>query len=368
MDERKLKFFLALQKRIEESKNLSQEKKDKFYALFENEIGKLDVMGEIVNTTSEIAKKDYKKNGYVSINLGEVEISITDKKREAPYDLNRHKPNDLTTFLNLFSSEDHPFKYLVHDLTKPGQTFILENLLKDVKEKFYFETKQYSIPKFFYKRLSAFIGLSNESWSFKGNRIDFSFHSEDVKKWCSENPNKHPLLHFQNEIKTFKESIRVDENLKEFIEFVLAKRDLLGSFDICYEKNVRLDFNTDVDALFYGLRTIFDTIQQRIQNGNKVRIAFEKRSDENQRMKVLKITHIGSTCSKELNDTELLRGDLKDVKKRFYKVCDWSIISNNPNPNINKINLLYNPSTGKKPNEKIEKAIEGFTHELTFYS
>lgn len=370
MDERKLKFFLALQKRIEESKNLSQRIKDKFYALAENEIGKLDIMENLVITTTELANA-YKKNGYVPIDLGEVEISITDKKRKpeaATYDLNKHKPIDVTAFLSLFSSDDHPFKYLVHDLTKPGQTFILERLLKEVEEKFAIETRKYLIPKSLYSRLRVFIGPSNMSWYFKDKPMSFSFHSDKVKKWCTENPNKHPLLHFQYEIKAFKESIRIEENLKELIEFVLAKKGLLTSFDIDYEKIGRPNFYTDVDAFISGLGIIFNSFHQRIQNGNKVRVALETKRDGNQRMRILKITHVGSTCAKELKETELLGGDLKEVKKFFYQLCDWSIISINPNPNINKMNLLYNPTTGKKPYEKIEETIDGFTHVLTFYS
>lgn len=370
MDERRLKFFLALQKKVEESKNLSPKAKEKFYALAEGSIGEPAMVKDSEGEGLDLAKT-YKETGFVPIDLGELEVSITDKKRkqqETRFDLNRHKPIDVTSFLLLFRSDDHPFKYLVHDLTKPGEVFNLAKLLQNATDKFKLETKKCLIPKSLYSRLEAFIGISRKSWYFKGTPINFSFHSRKVEEWCSENPNKHPFLQFESEIKAFKESIRIEENLKELIEFVLAEKGLLTSFDVDYEEIGKPSFYTDVDALMSGLGIIFNSFHQRIQNGNKVKIVFEAKRLQTGRLRILKIIHVGSECIKEFKEEELLGGDLKEVKKFFYQLCDWSIIAKNPNPDINKINILYHPSTGKKPREKTEDPIEGFTHVLTFYS
>lgn len=370
MDERRLRFFLTLQKKVEESKSLSNKAKDKFYALAEDSIGDHLIVKYLGGEGVDLAKT-YKQNGFVPIDLGELEVSITDKKRkplEARFDLNKHKPLDVTSFLTLFRSDDHPFKYLIHDLTKPGEVFNLNNLIEDVSDKFKVETKKYLIPKSLYSRFEAFIGLSRKSWYFKGDSINFSFHLEKVKKWCSENPSKHPLLNFGTEIRSFKESIRIEANLKEIVEFVLAKKGLLTTFDIHYENVDNANFYTDVDALTSGLAIVFNSFNQRIQNGNEIKIVFEAKRLPTARMRILKIIHIGSKCTKELKESDLFGGDLKHAKKYFYQLCDWSIIAKNLNPDINKINILYHPSTGKKPREKTEDPIEGFTHVLTFYS
>lgn len=372
MDERRLKFFMALQKKVEESKKLSPEVKEKFYVLAEGFIGKTIVAQDSIIRGSDLAKV-YKETGFVPIDLGELEISIKDKKKKidgTPIDLNKHKPSDVSSFLSLFHSQSHPFKYLVHDFNEPDKNFNIYEFMKIVEKKFHHETKKHSISKYLYKRLKAFIGLTNESWYFKGKKSDFSYNSEMVKSWCSQKTNKHPIFGFKNDIKTFSESIRIDGNLKELIDFKLDEKDLMGSFDIEYQNLEGATFYTDVDALLSGLGVIFNTIAQRKENSSKLKIVFDDDdvSLTGELLNTIKIIHIESKCTKKLDEEGLLSGDLKDAKRYFYELCDWSIIAENPNLEINKINILYNPSTGKKSREKTETPIEGFTHVLTFYS
>ena len=69
----------------------------------------------------------------------------------------------------------------------------------------------------------------------------------------------------------------------------------------------------------------------------------------------------------EEEEKDIIGGDLNEVKKNLYRVCDWSIISENPSNNCNQVNILYDIKQ-KNAKEIVNKPIEGFTHILTFYS
>lgn len=346
----------------------------KILAVLEKEgIGK-PIIKDLEGDSSGLVKA-YKELGFFSIETEDLEVSVKNKKKKAKendYQLKFHRPQDVSAFLSLFGSGDHPFKYLVHDFIKPDETFNLNELIKKVEKSFNLETKKFSISNTLYARLKAFIGLSKEPWSLRFKRTSsyFSFSSATTKKWCKDNSNKHPIFRFSSDIKLFKEGIRIDGNLKGLINYVLDEKGLLKErFHIDFYKLEDATFYTDVDALLLGLGVIFNTIAQRKENSNKLKIVFEDDvSPAGEILNTIKIIHIESKCTKKLDEEGLLSGDLKDAKRCFYKLCDWSIIAENPNSEINKINILYNPSTGKKPKEKTETPIEGFTHVLTFYS
>jgi len=373
MNESRLKFFLALQNEVDKSINLSPIIKEKFYSLAANYLGDAYLKDSISEDMSMF--KAYKEKGFIAIETEDLEVSIKNKKKskistEQAFDLNHHKPENVTAFLSLFGSSDHPFKYLVHDYIKPGKIFDIDSFNVEVANSFKIETTKlrYSLPKYLFSRLEAFIGISNKMWFFLDHRVSFSFRAESVKIWSRENPNIHPLFGFKDQIQTFKNSIRIDGNLRELLNYILANRGILTSFDIEYVNLDNAGFYTDVDAFVSGLIVIFNSIKQRINNSSKLKISFEGKSTKSGRLRILKIIHLGSNCSKNLKEDELFSGDLKDAKKFLYQLCDWSIIANNPDPEVNKINILFNPSKNLKPREKVNEPIEGFTHILTFYS
>lgn len=372
MEERRLKFFLALQEEVEKSKNLSTDVKEKFYALAEKHLSKDGV--NVVDSEDVNIFKTYKEEGFIAIETDDLEVSVKNKKKlskkdDPQFDLKYHKPKEVTAFLLLFRSDNHPFKYLVHDYTKPGEFFDLNSFNAKIEKAFKLETLKHSLPKSLYSRMEAFIGISNKTWYFRlrGQGTDFSYQSEQLKKWVQENPKTHPIFGFTNEINLFKDSIRIERNFKEILAAVLASKNLSDSFDIEFIKLEGATFSTDVDALASGLGAIFNAIAQRIEHSHRLRISFEARTS-NGRLRILKITHIGSRCKKMLREDELLGGDLKDAKKYLYKLCDWSILSENPDPEINKLNILFDPSTNVSTREKTDEPIDGFTHILTFYS
>jgi|GEM_PF-3737647 len=333
------------------------------------------LIGKELENAGYVSKEILERLERVEGKIGTQQKETGNKSTEKDFNLNDHKPEDVTAFLSLFGSNDHPFKYLVHDYTIPNKVFALGDFCQKIKKAFKNETKKYSIPKYLHARLKSFIGfdnkddVDNKKWFFKGKSNSFSFCSDKVKEWCSSNPNKHPIFGFEEDIKLFKESIKVEKNLEDLINYKLAEKQLLTDFDNPEYVNLAgATFYTDVDALLSGLGAVFNAIRQRKGNGNKLKITFEAKSTSKGRRKILKITHIRSRCKKKLSDPELLGGDLKDAKKFFYKLCDWSIVADNPDTECNKINILFNPSSGIHPKEKIDEKIEGFTHVLTFYS
>lgn len=374
MEERRLKFFLALQDEVEKSKNLSVDVKEKFYALAGKYLNQANV--NIIDHEDIGMFRTYKEEGFIAIQTDDLEVSVKNKKKlstkdDSKFDLKYHKPKEVTAFLLLFRSDDHPFKYLVHDYTKPGEFFDLDSFNAKIERAFKLETLKYSLPTFLYKRIKAFIGISNETWYFRllGQGTDFSFQSEQLKKWVQENPKTHPIFGFTNEISLFKASIRIERNFKNILTHILKSKSLDKSFDIEPMKLEGATFFTDVDALASGLGAIFNAIAQRVEEyGRQLRISFEAKSTSAGRLRILKITHIGSRCNQMLREDELLGGDLKDAKKYLYKLCDWSILSENPDPKINKLNILFDPLTNVSSREKVNDPIDGFTHVLTFYS
>lgn len=306
-------------------------------------------------------------------------IGKKEEKKENPFNLNHHKPKEVSRFLSLFRGTDHPLKYLVHDYTIPNTVFDYREFIDNVSEAFLKEAQQNYFPYYLKGRIGTFIGTNKKrgKWYFKGEEYDFSFKSKKVEVWCKANPKKHPIHNdkFLDKIHIFNSSVRIDRNLQETIRYALAETKYISQLELKFDDKIdKATFQTDIDALILGLKAIFNAIGQRIKdkNNNKnkvVNITFQAKRKEGVRLRILKIIHLGSECTQELSE-EMFRGDLNSVKNSFYKLCDWSIISKNSSEGENKdnkLNILYNPEK-KSALEKTEEDIEGFTHILTFYS
>lgn len=381
MDERRLKFFMALQKKVEESKNLSPKAKEKFYALAEGSIVKSDLVEDSGRDGSDLARK-YKETGFVPIDLGELTISVSDKKRkleiESTIDLNRHRPIETSQFLQSLSSNANPLKFLIHDKT---DGFILEEMKKQWKleiDRLWDTNIKTSLrTRFFYFSGGRDKQGENIGWysmnELKYNK--FSYSDKQVQEWCSNNQNSHPILHFNDEISAFKRSIKFfDGNLEVRIRAVIASSlgEQFSSFEIEYQNLDKAEFYADADAFLSGLKNVFNSIKQRISNSNKIKILFEGKSTLQGRLRTIKVIHLNSDCDKELDKINLFGsdngGDLKEAEKKFYQVCDWSIVAKHKNQGF-RLNILFDISKSIAPKENIASAeIEGFTHVFTFYS
>lgn len=380
MDEKKLKFFLALQKKVEESKNLSPKAKERFYVLAEGSIGSPDLVKDSAGEGNDLVKV-YKENGFVSIETEDLEVSVKNKKRSTnkiAIDLNRHRPIETSRFLQFLSSNANPLKFLIHD--KPDG-FVID-VMKKLWAKELDKVKHSNIKESLRNRFFFFSGRKNKAGENKGwwsenekTTHGFSYSDSRVEEWCSKNPNSHPILRFENEILYFKRSIKFFErNLEERVRVAAASSlgELFGSFEIEYQNLDKAEFYADADAFLSGLKNMFNSIKQRISNSNKIKILFEGKSTPQGRLRTIKVIHLNSDCDKELDKINLFGsdngGDLKEAEKKFYQVCDWSIFAKHKNQGF-RLNILFDISKNIAPKENIASAeIEGFTHVFTFYS
>lgn len=350
------------------SKKIEASQKERLFLLTASEINKKDGRDEKIFAEIEAIKRQL-----AGIENNEVEINTKIEK-----EIVLHKPLETSKFLQSLSSDENPLKFLIHDKTDGFNYQEMQKKWNDIliHYKTYFTA---NIKKTVIARMKAFVGIgTTKDWFFKGKPIKFKLTNNEVVDWCKKNPGKHPILHFDNEISYFKETIKISKGtLQKIIEEILLEK-FGNDYSRLKLEFVDLDkpeFYTDVDALIAGLKNIFNSLKQRIDQSNSIKICFKPdRTSEGIRLRIIKIIHINSECDKPLTKEEIFGtdsgGDFKEAEQRFLQNCDWSIIAKNTDEEYNKLNILYDfTDTEIKPREKINPdAIEGFTHILTFYS
>ena len=258
---------------------------------------------------------------------------------------------------------------------------VIYDALEIAKKEFWDFVKNNPIYSRFYNcfRVFAFGGydyknhkgeiVKKTEWSFNRTKYSLNWKSRKIEIWCSENPGMHPIEKFEDDlIKPFQLTYKIENGiLKEYLIDRLAKAlgNTYSNFDIEIIDCEKANFKTDVDSLLSGISGILNSIKQREIQSRKIKIVFERKG----RTRFIKIIHVGSKSIKSFEEEEhdLLQGDLLNVKRSLFCVCDWSIVSENPSNKINQINILYDIKL-KKAKESIDDPIEGFTHILTFYS
>ena len=337
---------------------------------------KLRFMSEYAHAIETQKKKEknkaiIKKLSDSFIELGEKDLVNGGKNHEIDY--TKHKPADVSHFLDLFRQSD--LKYLTHDFDKPGVLFERETILNNAKKIFETKSQQYVIPASLYSRIKLFafgpFG-KNEDWIFNKKKYNLNWYSKDVINWCKKNPNMHPL-HFkefeENAILPFKQSIEIKSPQLETLvneKVISSLGSMFTSFTIIPKDLDKPNFYTDVDKMLAGIGAIISSIRGEVrekENDNKeIIIEFIKKRS----VRTIKITHLNSECNKPL-DKSIFKGNLSQAYEAFYQICDWSILSINPSE-YNKLNILFNPNGKIKEKEKVDvKEIKGFTHELKFY-
>lgn len=297
------------------------------------------------------------------------------EREEKEMDLSKHKPVDVTRFLLNFRASEG-LKFLTHDYDKTDSIFDYEEILKIAKGEFDQLSSQFIIPPNLWARINQFaFGDPNKVWLFNKIAYKLNWKSPVLISWIAKNPNLHPIKNEEFEkgfITPFKKSIEIKApDLERIFKNKLAENleSKYLSFDIKLIDLDKANFYTNVDALQIGISYIIKAIKQRFENSNKIKVEFSRKADAEGRKRILKIIHIDSICNKPLDKTDLLQGDLLEAEKALFGICDWSILSKSPDDTVNKLNVLFDINSNKKPKEKIDQSlIEGFSHELTFYS
>jgi len=290
-------------------------------------------------------------------------------------DLSKHKPLDTNLFLIRFKSSNG-LKFLTHKYDIPPSLFDYKEILSIAREEFDELTKQLVIPDRLKARVFQFaFGIPSKSWFFNGIRHNINWQSPILLKWMESNPHIHPIQNDEFEkglIYPFKRSIEIaSPQLEELFTRKLAE-NLKSEYTDFEIETIDLDkasFYTDVDAFQTGIGILINSIKQRSSKSKSLKIEFKRKSEAGKTKRVIRITHLNSICDKPLDRKELLKGDLLQAEEAFLGICDWSIISNSSVDKVNKLNILFEINAKTEARQTIDSTlIEGFTHELTFYS
>jgi RNA-directed DNA polymerase len=337
--------------------------------------GKLDFLKMIKGPDNETYLKLVKRYRRLTGISDGIDIEKHVEKVQLELDLTKHRPIETSRLLANFKSSEG-LKFLTHDYDRAGSTFNRQRILLAAKSEFQSLTNQHIIRPVLWARINQFaFGNNNDVWWFNGDAFKLNWNSPELIEWTKKNPNLHPIRSekFESElILPFKKSIEIKSpDLEVIVREKLAENlgSLFGSFTIELKELDRANFYTDVDSFQKGLAYIFKAVKQRFANSKILKVQFSMESDDIGRKRIVTITHVGSTCDKPLEKSEIIKGDLGEVEKALFGICDWSIISQSPDRSINKLNILFNINSRINSTEKIpDELIDGFTHVLTFYS
>ena len=280
----------------------------------------------------------------------------------------RHKPKDTLAFLKLFDNSKG-IKFLTHGWA--DDEFDREAIVTIAKKEFEAAKKEYTIPTTIMSRFEQFTFKEHPKWFSYAEKYTLGWSSKEVIDWCNAPMTKgtSPFTNhnFLNKmIIPFKHSIEVrgDDLTKIFESIKKGKSEL----NIVVDKNVSTaTFYTDVDEFVRGLKWLFSAIAEKaaINNCYDINISYEKKLDDN--LCVITIIHKGSLPNKYSEDDALIKGHLKETKKHFTGLCDWSIEANFLD-GLKRVIILEDGNLRTPQVKEIKKEEIGFTHILTFYA
>lgn len=322
---------------------------------------------------------------------------VASRKQEAKEDKNPknpefktiiHQPKQLVAYLKNFSKNDSALKYTTHSWDGGRDA----GIFKDIKDFLKIARSEYAKFSFQLKGLSEnlngkiFNFLFNENIGEKGwgiHRLKFGWSSPEIVQECLLDQNLKPediiipeqyqmqisnktIQKFKHVIDVFKNEIEIRDENSTIKNMIVQKHDkYLTSFEDPIIKNLdNKTFYTDVQWISNALDLIFESIQDRGSQNNKVSYSI---NEQNEEAYMLEILHINSfNAGKSIYDEklQLVKGSFGDISKYLNNLCDWSIESEFKE-GFFRINFLSsNPEI--HPYEKLDHA-EGFKHILTFY-
>lgn len=288
---------------------------------------------------------------------------------------NKHNPQAVSRFLRYFN-DSNALKYLTHDFDIPDHEFNFGVIMEQAHHEFNKAYEQFAITFRLYARVKQFAFESNPNWWRwqNGKKVNYNigWGSKQVQDWSKENPGIHPirLKRFRDTlICPFKESIQfrppglrtaMQQTIREKFDYEF------DNLNVEYVNLESAEFSTDVDIFLGGVRHLLDGILERMDISKRIRIRFSKQLINGKDMKVLEITHIGSTCFKLASSKELLNGNFLEAKKMIFGLCNWSIAGRFSDGCFRVTMLSDDPNLPEKQSIE-EESVDGFTHILYFY-
>ena len=256
-----------------------------------------------------------------------------------------HSPKKMIEFLSLFSRDDR-FKWFTHKWDMSKSFSIKEMRMQQRVTRKMLNNMVYSpgliVNEQTYNQVWNFINLEEQrigrpnKWkNTEFENISYGWHS--IVKLCSENPNV-PVEHlklengrqFKDYIRMFKSTIEFRTDLREedrFSELIWKNINsaLPKDFKVEYTSNFNnigydLNIYCDVLGILSALQIICNWIVRHKSKSSEVYVDLISEDE----YYILKINHKGSF----LNNIEKLEnpsGDLDELRKRLFSVCDFSM-------------------------------------------
>ncbi len=265
-------------------------------------------------------------------------MGVKKKEEVATY---YHSPQKMIEFLSLFSRDDR-FKWFTHkwDMREP---FKIEDLIRELKKnKDVLQNMAYAdgpvVNQKTYNHVWNFINFGNNDYTWKNTSFDtikYGWHSivESSKK-SPQTPVENLILddghQFKDYIRMFKSTIEFRTDLREedrFSELVwnnisaALPKDLKVEYtsnfnEIGYDLNVYCD----VLGILSALQTICNWIVKHKSISSEVCVDLISEDE----YYILKVNHKGSYFN-NIQKLENPSGDLEELRKRLFSVCDLSM-------------------------------------------
>jgi hypothetical protein len=347
---------------------------------------------------TEISSIAEEKNDFKALK----KINELSKKDSIPHRYNIiHSPKTIVWYLQKFT-ENTTIKFTTHfwdSLDKQFKSY--KNFIESLNEEFQYY-KFYKLPQYnsdlYFNLIFPFL-FQNKTMKTKNGKekkfewgtyklkIGWQFPPNLLNQWCENNPNKTPysmevpknllpeskidgkqLLYFEDFVEIFKKEIEFRRN---DLYYAIKKltREVDPNFDFDFEliDLKGLSFYTQTSKIKSAIRKILRNCSKDMSN----KIIISGKYDEIGKTVIIEIIHKNSYSDLPIDSNKLNlknQGQLNEIKKDLWSLCDWSIESRfreNNNYKFYRFNYL---NSDTKPYRKEIDQTEGFKHILKFYT
>lgn len=265
-------------------------------------------------------------------------------------------------------------------LTHPFNNGYIEydKFISKCREEFDEAKRKYpKVPNSLITRIEHFAFKDDPNWYIREgeNRkyIKIGWSEPSFVAWYKEN-RRHPSYDakYNSEmIVPFKNSIQVRTDTGNLVSLINRNADFVFGIPRCctveITENVKTaQFYTDVDNLGQAIVQMFSSIKEQYQLNFKEKVEIDFTLEKE--FKVLTITHVGSTPTKNAKDKDYVGGNTDAIKKALQGLCNYEIMAKFPDGAFRKIILSDNYEEYRKGVVAVdESVIKGYTHVLKFY-
>ncbi|MEO6135463.1 MAG: reverse transcriptase family protein [Ginsengibacter sp.] len=354
-------------------------------------INKMDVPKDLTNklkiNINQLDSMNGKLNKDIIYRKGEsLPIEKFEDNIEQSYSAKKHRPTETKSFLSLFNNSEG-LKYLTHKFNDGKRRY--ENFIELCRREFEIAKSDYpNVPDALIRRIEEFSFSKNPEWFVRNGDEKFfprkGWSELSFIKWYQKDINIHPGYDSKwnhDMIVPFKETIEVRAgNLKNIIDDSLktslgeSRRNFIITQN---EMEINTaEFYTDVDKFKSALFHIFSTIKERADKNFcfQIHVNYINGTLTGDDFKKVIITHFESEPTKNSNDKNFAKGDIKTIQSQLWGLCNYEIAAKFPDGFRRRIILTDNYNEYQTYVEEAKSipvdetmTVRGFTHILKFY-